>query len=94
MKMERLVKRHVASAAAGLFRSETLRNTIIGASRALDPNPQVDTKPVTYAVRGMSFSGGFAQDRQNLMQDRIRGEGRIFEMRALTRTNGKTSRYA
>lgn len=85
MKMERLVKRHVASAVVGLFRSEALRNTFIGSSRALDLNPQVDTKPVTYAVRSMSFSGGFAQDRQNLMQDRIRGEGRIFEIHALSK---------
>lgn len=94
MKMERLVKRHVASVATGIFHNETARNVIVGASRAIDPNPQVDTTPVQFTHRKKSFAGGFLQDRKNLMRDRMYGEGRVFGTQAIPKAYGKTSRYA
>lgn len=57
---------------------KALRNTIIGAGRAMDPCPIVEEPAFPHVILDVSFDNGFAKDRANLSADRRAGMNSVL----------------
>lgn len=83
------LRARIASAAVVAARSQKTCNVVIGFGRSVDPNPQVEQSRPHFAVRIMSFDGGFAKDRASLAGDLYSGERRALKIAGSY--NGKTT---
>ena len=62
-----------------LEENRKIRNSVIGAGRAFDPDPLSLACNKIAVLPPESFDDGFRKDSTNLMRDRVSGERRVSE---------------